>query len=285
MEKIVQKKRKRIALLIETSNSYARGLLRGIRDYERFYKSWSIFLVEHSRGQPDLFWLKNWSGDGIIARIENEDIAKAILESGLPTVDLSAGRYVPNLIWVETNDRLVAKLAAEHLINCGLRNFAYCGDPYFNWSKWRQQHFKKFIYDFGYKCFTYELSSQGKNKLGWLKERNRMSEWLISLSKPVGIMSCYDICGQQVIEACRNVNINVPDEVAVIGVDNDELLCELSSPPLSSIRTDPHQTGYKAAQLLDRLIRKEKIFNTKYLIDPIGVIGRRDILLKADSRP
>ncbi len=276
MEKTVQKKRGRIALLIETSNSYARGLLRGIRDYEKFHKSWSIFLAEHSRGKPDLFWLNNWEGDGIIARIENEIIADAILESGLPAVDLSAGRYIPNLIWVETNDKLVAKLAAEHLTNCGLRNFAYCGDPYFNWSKWRQKHFEDFIYDdFGYKCFIYELRSQGKNKLGWLEERDKMSEWLLSLPKPIGIMACYDICGQQVIEACRSVGINVPDEVAVIGVDNDNLLCELSDPPLSSVITDPHQTGYLAAELLDRILGKEKIFHTKYLIDPIGVVGRQ----------
>jgi len=271
---MLQKDRKRIALLIETSNSYARGLLRGIRDYDKFHKSWSIFLVEHSRGNPDLFWLKNWEGDGIIARIENENIAKTILESGLPAVDLSAGRYIPNLVWVETNDELIASLAAEHLIDCGLKNFAFCGDPYFNWSKWRQKHFEKFINDFGYKCFIYELSSQSKNKLGWLEERNKMSEWLISLPKPIGIMACYDICGQQVIEACRSVGINVPDEVAVIGVDNDELLCELSDPPLSSIMPDAHQTGYKAAELLDQILGKEKIFYTKYLIDPIGVVGR-----------
>ncbi len=275
MEKIVKKRRKRIALLIETSNSYARGLLRGIRDYEKFHKSWSIFLIEHSRGQPDLFWLKNWEGDGIIARIENENVAKGILESGLPVIDVSAGRYIPNLVWVETNDRMIAQLASEHLISCGLKNFAFCGDPYFNWSKFRYKNFKEFLNDSGYNCYKYELSSQGKNKLGWGEERKKMSNWLISLPKPIGIMACYDICGQQIIESCRSVDINVPDEVAVIGVDNDELLCELSDPPLSSVIPDTHQTGYKAAQLLDQLIRKEKIYYTKYLIDPIGVAGRQ----------
>ena len=285
MEKIAQEKRKGVALLIETSNSYARGLLRGIRDYEKVNKSWSIFLSEHSRGNPDPYWLRNWKGDGIIARIENEIVASAIKISGLPVVDVSASRKIPNLLWVETNDKAIAELAAEHLVHCGLKNFAYCGDPYFNWSKWRNQHFKKTLNNFGFNCYEYQLNCHGINKLGWLEELKRLSRWLISLPKPIGIMACYDICGQQIIETCKNINLAVPDEVSVIGVDNDELLCELSDPPLSSIIPNAHYTGYKAAELLDRLMNGEKISKTKYLIDPIGISPRQSTdILKVEDK-
>lgn len=275
MSKEVIKEKRKIALIIETSNSYARGLLHGIRDYTRTHKNWSIYLGEHSRGRSKLFWLKKWSGDGIIARIENKNIADVILESRLPTIDVSSGRYIPSLIWVETNDEAIAKLAAEHLISCGLKNFAYCGDPYFNWSKWRKQHFKKFIGDLGYKCYEYEFNTRGDSKLGWLEEQNRLSNWVISLPKPIGIMACYDICGQKLIEACRYFGIIVPDEVAIIGVDNDDLLCDLADPPLSSVIPNTYQTGYKAAELLDKLIDGENSSNNTYLIDPIGIATRQ----------
>lgn len=277
--------RKKIALLIETSNSYARGLLHGIRDYTRIHKSLSIYLGEHSRGNPDPLWLKDWPGDGVIARIENKKIAEAVIKSGLPAVDVSAGRYIPDIPWVETNDEIISKLAAEHLTGCGLKNFAYCGDPYFNWSKWRNQHFKRIINDLGFKCYEYKLNSHGDSRLGLLEEQEKISNWLISLPKPIGVFACYDICGQQLIEACRSVDIIVPDEVAVLGFDNDELLCDLSDPPLSSIIPNTHKTGYKAAELLDRIIDGEKISGEKFLIEPIGITNRQstDILAIKDE--
>ena len=98
----MEKPEKKVALIIETSNSYARGILHGIRTYIREHQSWKIYFVEHSRGSPDLSWLKNWSGNGIIARIENAYIAHNVKESGLPVIDVSAGRYLPDLPWVET---------------------------------------------------------------------------------------------------------------------------------------------------------------------------------------
>lgn len=188
---------------------------------------------------------------------------------------MSAGRYIPNLTWVETNDKAIAKLAAEHLISCGLKNFAYCGDPYFNWSKWRKKHFKKFIDDLGYKYYEYEFNTHGDSKFGWLEEQNKLSSWVTSLPKPIGIMACYDICGQKLVEACRNINVAVPDEVAIIGVDNDDLLCDLADPPLSSIIPNTYLTGYTAAELLDKLINGEDISNNTYLIDPIGIASRQ----------
>src|SRR5438105_4918251 len=121
----------RVALLIETSNDYARGLLYGIRAYLREHGSWSLYLGEHGRGDRPPTWLAKWKGDGIIARIENRAIAQAVVASGLPVVDLSAARIVPEIPYVETRDISIAKLAAEHLVERGFANFGYCGDPRF----------------------------------------------------------------------------------------------------------------------------------------------------------
>ena len=120
--------RKQVALLIETSNEYARGLLNGIRTYLREHRPWSIYLNEYSRENTDFTWLQHWHGDGIIARIENEQTARYILDAGLPTVDLSASRIIPSLPYVETDDRLIAQMAGEHFLERGFKAF---------WILWR----------------------------------------------------------------------------------------------------------------------------------------------------
>src|SRR6516225_8478960 len=103
-------RRPNVALLIETSNAYARGLLHGIRACIREHRSWSIYVGEHRRGEPAPHWLARWHGDGIIARIENAAIAKAVVASRIPAVDVSAARHVPNLLYVETDDAAIARL-------------------------------------------------------------------------------------------------------------------------------------------------------------------------------
>src|SRR6266849_1972517 len=153
-----RKRRPDVALLIETSNAYARGLLRGIRAYIREHRSWSIYVGEQRRGEPAPLWLKRWHGDGIIARIESEAIAEAVVSSGLPAIDVSAARYVPELLFVETDDAAIARLAAEHLLQRGFRHYGYCGDPRFNWSNWREEHFHQRITCAGFDCRVYRPS-------------------------------------------------------------------------------------------------------------------------------
>ena len=134
-------RRKLVALLIEQSNAYARGLLEGINAYAQQHENWSICLPEQVRGASPPSWLENWKGDGIIARIESVAMADAIRRKQSPVIDVSAARLVEEIPWVETNDQEIANLAAEHLIEKGFRHFAFCGDEAFNWSTWRSEHF------------------------------------------------------------------------------------------------------------------------------------------------
>lgn len=262
-----------VALIIETSNEYARGLLRGIKVYIREHRPWSICLGEFSRNNMDLSWLYEWKGHGIIARIENEQIAKYILKANLPTVDLSATRIIPSLPCIETNDETIARLASGHLLERGFKHFAYCGNSHFNWSNLRQNYFIQCINKAGFTCQFFDANKQ--NILTQrTSERERMINWLKNLPKPIGIMACYDILGQQVLEACRISGIMVPDEVAVIGVDNDDLICELSDPPLSSIAPNSLKTGYQAAGLLERLMTGGSVEAVMHLVEPIGIHTR-----------
>lgn len=277
------KKRKQVALIIETSNAYARRLLMGIKKYIRENRAWSVYLGEYDRNNTDLTWLINWKGDGIIARIENEYIADYIRKTNLPTVDLSAARLVQELPYVETDDMLFARQAADHLIERGFKSFGYCGNSRYVWSQQRQIHFKKYLERLGYPCFEFDSYSH-HDKFRY-QERKEMAQWVKTLPKPTGIMACFDSQGQQLLEACRMVKIAVPDEIAVIGVDNDELLCELSQPPLSSVIPNSIKTGYQAASILDRMMNGEKINYEKYLIEPLGIKTRQstDVLAIDDK--
>lgn len=268
---ITNPQQKQVALLIETSNGYARGLLSGINIYLRENRPWSIFLSEYSRNNTDLTWLREWQGDGIIARIENEQTARFIKDAGLPTVDLSASRMIPSLPYVETNDQSIAQLAAEHFLERGFKHIGYYGDSRFRWSKLRCTYLEAYLAERGYHCHTFEATENPLGEKSWKTEKDKLVQWLYDLPKPIGIMACYDICGQQLLEACRIARIAVPDEVAVLGVDNDELLCELSNPPLSSIQTNAVKTGYQAAVLLERMMSGEVIGGQMHLIEPLNV--------------
>jgi LacI family transcriptional regulator len=271
--------RPKVALLIETSNAYARGLLHGVVSYIREHEPWSFYLMEQGRGDDPPSWLAHWDGDGIIARIESKRIAKAVVDSKLPTVDVSAGRYVPAIPWVETDDRAIAHLAANHFLERGFRHFAYCADTRFHWSRWRGNHFSKLLEAAGHQCQTFEPPSRQSDR-----QVAAIEAWLIRLPRPVGVFACYDIRGQQVLDACRNAGLAVPDEVAVLGVDNDELLCELASPHLSSVIPDTHRTGYEAAALLARMMKGERLA-LEVRIAPIGVHRRQSTDVLATDDP
>jgi LacI family transcriptional regulator len=270
------RRRPAVALLIETSNAYARGLLEGVMAYVREHQPWSIYLPEQGRGEAPPAWLARWKGDGLIARIETPEIARAVTRKRKPVVDVSAGRFVRSVPWVETDDGAIAKAAASHLLERGFRRLAFCGDARFNWSKNRRAAFEALAQESGADVEIHDAPRA--------QEHDALVRWVRGLVKPVGVFAAYDIKAQQLLDACRDAGVAVPEEVAVVGVDNDELLCRLASPPLSSVVPNTKRTGYEAARLLDRLMRGEKVPSEGHFIPPLGVQARQstDILAVED---
>ncbi len=234
-------------------------------------------------------WLATWKGDGIIARVESRAMERAILNTGLPAVDLR-GKYDLAFPQIETNDRLVSELAAEHLVQRGFRHFAYCGIEGVNYSQQRLEHFPPYLGRLGFECHVYpppDQKLQGDQRMheqhGILFEQE-LARWVESLPKPVGIMACNDLRGQQLLNACREIDVAVPEEVAVVGVDNDQLICELSDPPLSSVEPNTHRIGYEAAAMLDRMMLGKKPAERKTFVEPRSVVTRQstDVLAVSD---
>ena len=273
----------KIALLIETSNAYARGLLGGIQAYIREHRPWSVYLDEQSRGDQPPRWLKKWKGDGVIARIENPAIAKAIAALGVPAVDLSAGRLLPELPMLEIDEAAVGRMAAEHFLERGFRHFAWCGDNRFVWSKLRGDAYAAALAEAGHAVASWQAPAgvPADDEDAGLEAIGR---WLLELPRPVAVFTCYDIRGREVLDACRRFSIPVPDEVAVLGIDNDELLCNLAFPPLSSIVPNARRTGYEAAARLERLMAGETDTVSATLIPPTGIVTRQstDVLAVED---
>jgi LacI family transcriptional regulator len=266
-------RRRKVALLIETSNAYSRGVVQGIVQYIREHSPWSFYLSEQGRGNIPPAWLAHWQGDGIIARIENEEVARTVAAYGLPTVSVSANRHLPEFSSVETDNEGISRMAAEHFLDRGFKHFGFCGDLRFSWSNLREQHFDKFVRKAGRECSHYKSAI---SPLAPLEDHvAEIARWLRKLPKPLAIMACNDIRAQLVLDACRNVSLSVPDEVGVLGVDNDALLCDISSPPLSSIIPNTQRTGYEAAALLDQLMSGKKVGARTLLIEPVSVVTRQ----------
>ena len=279
-----KKQRKSVALLIETSNAYARGLLEGIVEYQRQRDSWSVFLPEQERGATPPRWLRNWNGDGVIARIETAEIAKSISQLRVPVVDLSSARRVGDIPWVETDDRAIATLAFEHLLERGFRHFAFCGPKGFNWSAWRMEHFVSRCQLAGFVCECYQTDSPYAKSPNKGTKQTSLEAWLTKLPKPTGLLCAYDIQAQVVLDTCRNLNLPVPEQLAVIGVDNDPLLCDLSHPSLTSVAPDARGAGFHAAQLLDDLMHGRSLSRrTSHLMKPLGIVQRQSTDITAVS--
>lgn len=274
-----------VALIVETSLGAGREILRGIAQYVREHGPWSIYHEPRNLEDSVPAWLRRWRGEGIIARLQNERITRAVAQTGLPAVDVLGVAPHPKVPLVHVDDAGLARLAAEHLLERGFRNFAYCGIEDVNWSHEREKAFVALTAQAGCSCHVYHLPSLDRTDQSWEVEQERLARWVARLPKPSGVMVCHDPRGQRVLEACRRAGVAVPEEVAVIGVDNDEPVCEVSDPPLSSVVPDFHRIGYEAAGLLDRLMRGEPPPAAPCFLAPQGVAARQSTdVLAIDDR-
>ncbi|MBW8864300.1 MAG: DNA-binding transcriptional regulator [Verrucomicrobia bacterium] len=281
MKKFVKSaQRPRVALLVESSRGYGRGILWGIAKYVREHVPWSIFFQDLNLCDDTPVWLKNWRGEGIISRLENRDVAGVIQRLKVPAVFL---RHVDRNLGaptILTDNLAVSRLCFEHLKERGFRHFAFCGFNGADYSDERRDGFVEYVQQAGAICHVYSdglpltrTDTAQYEALG-LKDGGLVANWIKKLPKPIGVMACNDMRGQQVLDACRATGVASPEEVAVIGVDNDEVLCNLSDPHLSSVVPDTERIGYEAAVLLAKMMTGERAPAAETLIKPSGIVTR-----------
>ncbi|MBX3427182.1 MAG: DNA-binding transcriptional regulator [Pirellulales bacterium] len=280
----------KVALLIETSRGYGRGLLRGISRYAKHHGPWEFYITPGDFAQH-LPRIKQWSGDGIIARLETPAIARDVCAANLPTIILDVSQNIPldmpelqRFSEVASDSVEAGRMAAEHLLDRGFKQFAYVGEHGRIWSHNREAGFRSALQKRGFDALVYE-GPRNKQKQFWEREQAVLAEWLAALPKPIGVMACNDDRGRQVLDACLTAGVKSPLEAAVVGVDNDELLCELAMPPLSSVALNSDAGGYRAAALLDDLMAGRRRKPQRVTVEPIGVVERRSTQATAQYDP
>lgn len=270
------------------SRPYDRQVIRGVTKYIQSRASWHLYVEENPADKiPSL---DTWSGHGLIIDMDDARNADAIHRFDCKIVGL--GSVPPealdklNISTVSADDRRVGQWAADHLLEKHLEHFAYCGIRTHGLDRWvqiRQDAFCRRIAGAGYECSVFTGPRHAPRN--WNLMQEELIRWLTRLPKPVGVMACNDLRGRHVLEACRRAGLQVPKEVAVIGVDNDELMCELAVPPLSSINEGSEQIGYQAAQLLDRLMTGRKRRPVHLIVPPTDLVTRQSTDVVAVEDP
>jgi LacI family transcriptional regulator len=272
------RQKKRVLLLIETSRAFGRNLIEGITQHATEQKSWNFFLCDHDAASLDQHWLDKWNGDGLIARVNDKNLNRFFRKFSGKKINLAADdKTFP--IHVRLNNEKCGQMAVEHFWDQGYRNFAYFSMGHTYWSQFRYNCFVTTLESYGSSCF---LCPQAKHKnsttlptLWWSGLDDSVHHWITSLPKPVGIFCANDNHAFYLANLCRFYEIAIPEEVAILGVDNDESLCKTTMPPLSSIDPNAKMIGYKAAGILDAMMNGEPIPETTLLIDPVCIVVRQ----------
>ncbi len=269
----------KVVLVIESSRASGRSLLRGISAYERHRGPWA-FYWEPGGFENVSRNLKNLDADGIILR--DVEGLEEVLHHDIPTIVIGhRRREVRGFTNVVTDSKSTARLAAEHLIDCGFQSFGFVGYDGNPWSDGRRDEFMSHLSKGGFSPALFGSVALAP----WKAEQPQLAAWLKSLPRPIGIMACNDDRAQNVSEACKIAGLRVPDDVGIVGADNDELVCELSHPPVSSVAINFERAGFEAARELHRLMRHPKRSRPRnILVEASHVVPRQstDVLFMDD---
>ena len=270
-----------VALFLATNEKAGRDKFQGVLRYMRLHTPWNIHLVENGVGAQQLVNLKAWGVAGaIVARMP--EALRFVSRARIPTVVMdSPALYTDRhetLSFVTSDSEGVGRAGAEAFLGKGFCHFAYVPDVYdWDWSALRGQGFAMRLAVEGFSCAHYRCPNDRARK-DWSLDQKHLARWLHDLPKPVAILAAHDARARQILETCHGNGLTVPGEVALLGVDNDEMICENTTPTLSSLQPDFEAGGYEAARLLEELMRGKArgVCNICY--------GVKQVVLRESSR-
>ena len=278
--------RPKVLLVFLMRFEQAAHTLQGIVDHERSHRQWSTFLDDEARTERDPGFLRGEKWHGVITRHTSPGLVANCRELGIPLVDLDDSPIHPGVPKIRPDNIAIGHSGAEHFLERGFRHFAFAGFKNECWSCERRDGFVEALSLAGHTCSVYDVDYPGVITPEWnASQMAALATWLRGLPKPAAVMACVDVRAFQVIVAAEHAGLLVPEEVAMLGVNNDTMRCELSYPPLSSVMLDAHRLGYFAAEVLDRMIRGEDPGVVDARIEPTGVFSRlsTDILAVGDK--
>jgi LacI family transcriptional regulator len=271
----------RVAIIVGTHLIYARDILHGILDYTHQVGHWKLFVENWWEAAP---FPSLRECDGVIAHLYDESLARQVLVSGIPTVNISSirvpGTTIPQVI---SDNHAVGRMGARYLIDTGLRQLAFCGYPDREFSQQRCQGFGEGVNEANKEFLFYQGPQQPYHALSWEQQMDDLREWVRILPTPVGVMGCNDFRARHVVDIARELGLDVPGEVSVLGVDNDDLVCAGCDPALSSIALDGYRVGQEACALLEKLMQRQSPPTEPILVEPSRVFVRASTRVPAGA--
>ena len=276
----------RIALLMGQDLGYCRGVLRGVHAY--VVQKRCPWVFRNAPPQADILGpLREWQPHGIIAHLFDRRFAQRVAALRKPVVNTTSTLADLKIPLVEVDHDRIGQLAAEHFLERGFKNFGYFGSGWTDFSKRRERGFCDALARVGYSvssCYA-EYLPRPPLRASWKRVDQRIQEWLVGLPKPAAVLASNDVPARDLAEISRTLGFRVPGDIILLGVDNDEVECLLSSPPLSSVVNPADRIGYEAAHLLQRLMSGELPPKGPILIAPGHVVTRQSTDIVAIDDP
>ena len=275
-------------VIVESSLAYGRKVAGGISRYVEERGHWSVHIEDRGIFEIPPIVLDGWDGDGIITRTANTPLNKILKKCHCPMVELLGnGKSIP--IEVLPDEATMSKLCIDHFLERGFKNLAFYS---FGQSWWIDRRRELFQEAATVKHFTpFWLSEKSDDESVplpiWRKKyEESLITWLKTLPRQTGIIAASDSQAMRVIQSCQKIGMKIPEEIAVLGIDNDTHLCNLLTPQLSSLDQNAVQVGYEASRLLDmKMNRRKDIPKLPILISPLHVVTRRSTDVTAIDDP
>ena len=278
--------RPQVLLVFLTRFEESMAMLKGIAHYERTHQIWAAFHDDQARTETEPHWLRAKKWHGVISRHTTPGLVQVCAELKIPLVDLNDVPLFPGVPKIRPDNVGLGHLGAEHFLERGHRHFGFSGFSNYEWSCERRDGFVEALKLAGRECDVFDVSYPGDLTPVWdVAQISTLAGWLKRLPKPAGVMACMDLRAQQLISAAQASGILIPEEVAILGVNNDPIRCELAYPPLSSVAPNAFQSGYRAAELLAELLAGGKPASYDQRVEPMGVVARQSTdVLAIDDR-
>ncbi len=275
---------KRVAFAFPFGRAFVEDLVHAIHAHARACEPW-VFTRFPERLSPSLDWLKAWDGDGAFVLLSTHEDARLARALPFPVVNLTAYFPDPGVPTVTMDHAAIGRLAARHLLERRFRHFGFYGSGELWFSQLRRQGFVETVRQHGAPCAVLEANSNIASGRTWMRQQLKLEQWLRALRSPVGIMASTDLRANMLLETCRSIGRRVPDEVAVIGVDNDPVICGYAQPPLSSVARDDRRAGELAAGLLADLMAGRRVRSGPVFVAPAEVVARQSTETMAVDDP
>lgn len=278
--------RPQVLLVFMTRFAECTALLQGVARYERSHGQWAAFLDDEARAERDARWLRRRRWQGVISRHTTPALARRCAELKIPLVDLNDTPPFPGVPKIRPDNPAMGHLGAEHFLERGFQHFGFCGFANDGWSCERRDGFVEALALAGHGCEVLDVEWPGDLTPAWdARQTEALAAWLDRLPKPAAVMASNDLRALQVIGAAQDAGLLVPEEVAVLGANNEATRCDLSYPPLSSVEPNACQSGYRAAEVLAGLMAGRPAAAPDVRIEPVGVVTRHSTdVLAIDDR-